>query len=303
MRIGIIGLGNIAKKAYLPVITAMDGIDLVLCTRNTQALNSISKIHRIEHTVTTVEELLKKGVDAAFVHSATESHFEIVEKLLKNNIHVYVDKPISYSLEESRELAELSEKVGKILMVGFNRRFAPMYRNLKDMEKPDILIMQKNRLYNPDNVRRFVFDDFIHVVDTLRFLSNGSIEAIDVRGLVKDGLLYNAKLELKGRDFTSIGIMNKNSGRNEETLEFMNSGSKWIVKDMNETLYLNNGTEQAITFGDWDSILHRRGFSEIINHFIDSVKNSTPPSLSIRDAIATHEICEQIVTELSETIK
>jgi virulence factor len=303
MRIGIIGLGDIARKAYLPVITAKEGIELVFCTRNTQTLYSMAKKYRIEHTVSNLDELIKIGVDAAFVHSATEAHAEIVEKLLKNNIHVYVDKPISYSLEDALKLAEVSEKTDKILMVGFNRRFAPMYQRLKAVEAPDIIIMQKNRLYHPDNIRRFVFDDFIHVVDTLRFLSKDALDDMDIRGLVKDESLYNVKLELKGKDFTSIGIMNRNSGKAQETLEFMNPGNKWLIKDMNETVHLNNGTEQIIKFGDWDPVLYRRGFEQIINHFIDSVQNNTKPSISINDSLITHEICENIVKELSKVLK
>ena len=73
------------------------------------------------------------NIDAAFVHTATESHIEIIEKLLSNNIHVYVDKPISYSYEDSIRVSNLAKKANKILMVGFNRRFAPMYSNLKTM--------------------------------------------------------------------------------------------------------------------------------------------------------------------------
>lgn len=38
MRIGIIGIGDICKKAYLPVLTAMANIELVLCTRNTKTI-------------------------------------------------------------------------------------------------------------------------------------------------------------------------------------------------------------------------------------------------------------------------
>lgn len=298
MKIGIIGLGDIAKKAYLPVITAEEGLELVLCTRNTQTLSSISKEYRIKQAVSSIEDLIATGIEAAFVHSATESHAEIAEKLLKNNIHVYVDKPLSYSYEDALKMAELSEKNQKILMVGFNRRFAPMYSRLKDEAKPDIIIMQKNRYCCPDNIRRFIFDDFIHVVDTIRFLSSGKIEDMNVHASVKDKLLYNVKLELCGKDYTSIGIMNKNSGSTEETLEFMNPGNKWFVKDMSETTHLSNNTESITKFGAWNPILYRRGFYQIVHHFIDSVKNNKMPSPSIQDSLITHEICEKIVKEL-----
>lgn len=50
MKIGIIGLGDIAQKAYLPVITQLPNIELVFCTRNANALESLAKQYRISET-------------------------------------------------------------------------------------------------------------------------------------------------------------------------------------------------------------------------------------------------------------
>ncbi|MDF5607525.1 NAD(P)-binding domain-containing protein, partial [Vibrio parahaemolyticus] len=47
MKIGIIGLGDIAQKAYLPVITQLPNIELVFCTRNPNTLESLAKQYRI----------------------------------------------------------------------------------------------------------------------------------------------------------------------------------------------------------------------------------------------------------------
>lgn len=302
MRIGIIGLGDIAKKAYLPVITTKSNLELTFCSRSNDTLSKLSKMYRISSCVNTIEELVKQGIDAAFVHSSTESHAEIAEKLLQNGIHTYVDKPISYSYNEACSLVELSEKMGKTLMVGFNRRFAPMYRNLKDQGNADMVLMQKNRLNNPDNIRRFIFDDFIHVVDTLRFLSPGSIDDIYIRHLKRDGLLYNITLQMSGKDFTSIGIMNKDSGITEEIVEYMCSGKKFIISDMVKEVSLIGGAQKISGFGDWDPTLYRRGFYQIVDHFIESVEQGKTPAPSIQDSLITHEICERIVNELSEKI-
>ena len=298
MKIGVIGLGNIAQKAYLPVITSRRDTDLVFCTRNLDTLNKLSRMYRIQECVQSVDDLIKHGIDAAFVHSSTESHAQIVEKLLNNNIHVYVDKPISYSYDDTLRLVELSEKKGLILMVGFNRRFAPMYKKLKGQEKPDIVIMQKNRLYHPDNIRRFIFDDFIHVVDTLRFLAPSEIEDMQARSLIMNGSLYNVVLQMSGDGYTSIGIMNRDNGISEEVVEYMNPNNKWVVRDLTDVIHYNNGTEKIIKFNDWDPVLYRRGFYQIIDHFIYSVEHNEIPSPSVRDSLSTHEMCEKIVSTL-----
>lgn len=166
------------------------------------------------------------NIDAAFVHTATESHIEIIEKLLNNNIHVYVDKPISYSYEDSIRVSNLAKEVNKILMVGFNRRFAPMYSNLKNYGTPSVIKLEKNRVNSPKDPVVFVLDDFIHVIDTLRFLMDEEIESINVNGLKRDGLIYNVVVTMTSKNTTCIAMMNRDSGANEEELEYTSSGKK-----------------------------------------------------------------------------
>ncbi|CUH94382.1 hypothetical protein P22_0448 [Propionispora sp. 2/2-37] len=298
MKIGIIGLGNIAQKAYLPVITAKPNIELVLCTRNRSVLLAAAKKYRISQAVPTLEELIAAGVQAVFVHTATEAHKETITKLLSKHIHVYVDKPISYYYEEAVELAELAKRQEKFLMVGFNRRFAPMYAGLKKQQPPHMVIMQKNRFAEPDEVRHFIFDDFIHVVDTLRFLSGMPAADFSVKVLKQMGKLSNVTLELSGSHCTALGIMNRASGINEEILEYMCPGHKFTVEDLNLTQHAAQNTKQIVKYNDWDTILYRRGFEQIIDHFLRCVETGQPPAVSLEDALLTHEICENIVQQL-----
>lgn len=300
MRIGIIGLGNICEKAYLPVITAIEGIEIVFCTRNKERLNSLSKKYRINEAVSTVDELINMNIDAAFVHTATESHIEIIEKLLSNNIHVYVDKPISYSYEDSIRVSNLAKKANKILMVGFNRRFAPMYSNLKNYGTPSVIKLEKNRVSSPKDSVVFVLDDFIHVIDTLRFLMDEEIESINVNGLKKDGLIYNVVVTMTSKNTTCIAMMNRDSGANEEELEYTSSGKKVIVRNLIDSKVLIKNVEENKSFKDWDTILYRRGFENIINEFINSVKLGVQASPTIEDALKTHKICDEILKKIDE---
>lgn len=300
MRIGIIGLGNICEKAYLPVITAIEGIEIVFCTRNKERLNSLSKKYRINEAVSTIDELINMNIDTAFVHTATESHIEIIEKLLNNNIHVYVDKPISYSYEDSIRVSNLAKEVNKILMVGFNRRFAPMYSNLKNYGTPSVIKLEKNRVNSPKDPVVFVLDDFIHVIDTLRFLMDEEIESINVNGLKRDGLIYNVVVTMTSKNTTCIAMMNRDSGANEEELEYTSSGKKVIVRNLIDSKVLIKNVEENKSFKDWDTILYRRGFENIINEFINSVKLGVQATPTIEDALKTHKICDEILNKINE---
>lgn len=300
MKIGIIGLGNICEKAYLPVITAIEGVELVFCTRNKEKLDRLSKKYRINESASSVDDLINMNIDAAFVHTATESHVGIIEKLLNNNIHVYVDKPISYNYEESVRICKLAKDVNKILMVGFNRRFAPMYSELKNYGTPSVIKLEKNRINSPNSPEVFVLDDFIHVIDTVKFLMDDDIENINVNGLKKNELIYNLVVTMTNKNTTCIAMMNRDSGANEEELEYTSCGKKVIVKNLMNSKILINNIEENKIFKDWDSILYRRGFESIINEFINAVKLGLQPNPTIEDAIKTHKICHEILNQIDK---
>lgn len=300
MKIGIIGLGNICNKAYLPVVTSLDEVDLVFCTRNIDKLKYYSEKYRVEEFVNSVDELINKNIEAAFIHTATESHTEIIEKLLNNNIHVYVDKPISYSYEDSIRLCNLAKSKNKIFMVGFNRRFAPMYSSLQNIGLPSIIKLEKNRVDSPKDPVIFVLDDFIHVLDTIRFLAKDKLEILNVSAKKKNGLLYNLIVTLGNDKTTCIAMMNRESGANEEVLEYYTSGTKVIVKDLVNSNILSENTEKVLKFNDWDNILYRRGFEIIIKEFLKAVKNNNQDSLAIEDSLETHNLCYEILNKIEE---
>ncbi|WP_019153170.1 Gfo/Idh/MocA family protein [Robertmurraya massiliosenegalensis] len=295
MKLGIIGLGDIAKKAYLPVLSEKEGIELVLCTRNVETLKSLSKKYRIQETAQSVQQLIAIGVDAAIVSTATEAHFEIAETLLKNGIHPYIDKPISMSFHETEKIVHLAKEKNLIAMVGFNRRFIPKVKELKEKGKANLIIMQKNRYSAPDFVRRFVVEDFIHVVDTLRFLMDTPVEEVKIEYLKNGELLDHLVLTLIGEGCTAIGIMNRNSGVTEEIIEYMTGNDKYVVNSLVETTHYHDKEITISKFGDWEPTLYKRGFYQLLDHYIDCIQHKHTPEPSIADSLITHEICERIV--------
>lgn len=296
MKIAIIGLGDIAKKAYLPVLSQKEGIELVLCTRNAATLNELARKYKIKESVQTVDELLQKNITAAFVSTATEAHFETAEKLLMNGIHVYIDKPISMNVKETKRIVNLSKESGKIAMVGFNRRYIPKVNELRNKGKASLILMQKNRFASPDSIRRFVIEDFIHVVDTLRFLMNTTVLDVKVEYLKTGNMLDHLVIQLIGDGCTALGIMNRNGGVTEEIIEYNAGHDKYVVNSLVETTHFHNKEVSISKFGDWEPTLFKRGFYQLVDHFIECVEHNKTPAPSIEDSLLTHEICERIVT-------
>ena len=230
IRAGVIGLGDIATKAYLPVLATRADVQLRLCTRDRHMLDAVAARFRVEHRYVDVADLVAAGLDAAFVHVATVAHVEIVGRLLDAGVPTYVDKPLASDLVACSELVERAASRDCSLLVGFNRRHAPIYRELRDTAT-SLVFMQKNRVGLADAPRHVVFDDFVHVVDTLRFLAPQA-ELTNVQ-CVRDGPNLDALVVfLVGGGTTAIGAMNRNGGHTQEIVETHGVGRRRVVHDM-----------------------------------------------------------------------
>lgn len=298
MKVGCIGLGDIAQKAYLPVLGTRPGVELHLQTRTQSTLTRVADAHHVpaDRRHADLDSLLSAGLDAAFVHAPTAVHPEIVSRLLEAGIPVYVDKPLAFDLATSERLVRLARERGVSLVVGFNRRYAPGYVQCLDHPR-DLIILQKNRLGLAEEARTLVYDDFIHVVDTLRFLVPGPVEHVDVRGRGRDGLVEHVVLQLSGDGFTALGVMNRASGSTEEVLEVSGQDSKRQVVNLAEVID-HKGQPTVRRRGDWVPVARQRGIEQCVDAFLDVVR--TGKALDADDALRTHELCERIVNALVE---
>jgi len=299
LKLGVIGLGNIAAKAYLPVYSSIHDVEFHLYTRNQEKLRSVGRQYRFSELHEDMESLLSCGIKGAFIHSATASHEEIIERLLLNGIHVFVDKPITDHYTGAKRLVELAEERGLILMAGFNRRYAPSYMQLRQTPKSNMVIVQKNRQGSPGEVRSKIFDDFIHVVDTMRYLFPYPIEEIIVNGRMDGNMLYHVVLQFISEGRMAIGVMNRDNGTNEETAEVMGPEEKRTAINLTQLLISKGADITEVKGNDWEPTLVKRGFHDMVKDFIQAVQTGNKPKISARDALESHEICEKVIAKLT----
>ncbi|MBF2561095.1 Gfo/Idh/MocA family oxidoreductase [Listeria welshimeri] len=298
LKVAVVGLGGIAQKAYLPVFAEMENIEVHLYTRNAQKLKHLSEKYRFDHYHQSINSMIESGINAAFVHSSTASHPEVIRTFLSHNIPVYVDKPIADNLEEVEELTRLAAEKNTILMTGFNRRYAPKYQELKALSDKNMIVMQKNRVAQASEARTFIYDDFIHVIDTIRFLLDAKIDQVNVFPVWQKELLSSITVQISAGDKVATAIMNRDSGVNEERLAVMTPGAKYEVENVTETHIYEGTTERFERFGDWETTLYKRGFVPIIQAFLTAVRNGEKAPISEEDALQTHQLAEQILLQL-----
>lgn len=295
-KIGVVGLGGIAQKAYLPILTNSTSFELVgAYSPNETKRDMICRAHRMESF--TGLETLATSVDAVFVHSSTETHYEIVSYLLAHGVDVYVDKPLAATIEQAERLVETAEQTKRKLMVGFNRRFAPMYQHVEQAAPFHTLDFAKHRgdgLHGHD-YQFTLLDDYLHVVDTLRYLAGSKLRLVTghMATTEANGLHFVRHVwqDEHGLHTTS---MHRKAGVNHEGLIAIRDGLRLTVEEMVTLHRFEHGSHSTETFGSWDTLLTQRGFQGAIDHFIAALRDDTTILTDGREALLT----QQMVTDL-----
>lgn len=298
LKVGMVGLGGIAQKAYLPILSKAEKFEFVgAFTPNKEKRNRICNEYRIKEFESIKD--LAKDCDAAFVHTSTESHYDVVKELLELGVHVYVDKPLASTVKEGEKLIELSKIKNLKLMVGFNRRFAPMYKHIKD-EAGDIVSINickhASNSIRDTHFSETLIDDYIHAIDTAIWLADGNVEISYDELLVNDNKsLIFANHKLKSEKFSISTSMNRFAGTKLEQVEILSLGKIQRVKNLNVLEVECNNNITTTTSGAWVNILKQKGFEDIVNHFIDCVENGLEPITSGEEALKAQRILEHII--------
>lgn len=299
LRVGVVGLGGIAQKAWLPVLGAADGWTLQAAwSPGKEKAQRVCETWRIPYADSL--EQLAAQCDAVFVHTSTASHFEVVSRLLGAGVHVCVDKPLADKLSDAESLVELAARRGLTLMVGFNRRFAPLYRELKaHLDDAASLRMDKHRSDSVGHDLRFtLLDDYLHVVDTALWLAGGKARLSG--GLLQttaQGEMLYAEHRFSSPQLEVTTSMHRRAGSQREWVQAVTDGGLYEVRDMREWQEeRGQGVVQRPVPG-WQTTLEQRGFVGCARHFIECVQNQTVPETAGEQALLAQRIVEKLWRE------
>ncbi|MUV37118.1 putative oxidoreductase YceM [Lentibacillus sp. JNUCC-1] len=300
-RIGIIGLGGIAQKAYLPILSQETDWEVAgAFTPNVQKRNLICSEYRMEEYASVKK--LAADCDAVFVHSSTTSHYAVVAELLRDGKDVYVDNPLAATVTEAEELVEVSKKHGRKLMVGFNRRFAPQYIKAKQkIPHASAVRFEKHHVNGIGaDYKLTMLDDYLHLIDTVRWLTEGKkIQLVYPRLQLNeaDQLIYaQHTFETDDKIVYQTG-MHRQAGTNLEQLEVVALDSITRVKNMRTVETEKDGILHWEEQGTWETMLTTRGFTGAVTHFIDCLQQDMQPMIDGEQALQSQRVLESLLEE------
>lgn len=303
MKIGVLGLGNIAQKAYLPLYSKMQAEhDFILASRSPEKAIALQKKYGFSAVASSADDLLAQHIEACFIHTATSTHYALAKKMLTAGVAVYLDKPLSENLAEAQELVALSETSGVPLVVGFNRRFVPLLQPLKNATATQFIV-QKNRVNDSGAVAYELYDLFIHVLDTALYLLADTPQLADYEIVAQDDQLARVFCRLQTPTQTALVSCNLQAGANFEMAESQGAAGIYRLENLARLTHFNEAGETVTVPSDWQETLVTRGFNQAVDYFLAQVEQFSQglPFVAQKNQLASHELIATMLAVYSLT--
>jgi len=311
VRIGLIGTGRIGFIHAESLSFRLPEADL-LCVSdiNLNAAKNCAKEFKVDDVYEDYRKILERGdIDAVVICSSTDTHARIIKGAAENGKHIFCEKPIALDLSQIDEALQAVDNAGVKLQIGFNRRFDPNFKKIKELVssgkigKPHLIrITSRDPVPPPYEYIKasggIFLDMTIHDFDMARYLLGDEVTEIFATGDVlvdtkigDFGDIDTAIITLKFRNgaIGSIDNSRKAVYGYDQRVEIL--GSEGCATAFNKTpdqvaISDNQGihTEKPLYFF---LERYRESYIQEMREFIDAVKNDkTPPVVGLDGKIS-----------------
>jgi polar amino acid transport system substrate-binding protein len=305
--IGFIGAGSFANNVLLPALKGHCSFVGIATNKGNNARNIADK-YGFNYCTDKSEELFtNKNCNTIFVVTRHDSHAKYVTEAIKHHKHVFVEKPLCLLESELDEIANLQKDNQHFVMVGFNRRFAPLIKKLKTQLVPNQPLAINYRI-NSGTIAadHWIHDKAIgggriigevcHFIDLVSFLSESKISSISANEMVnannlRDTLVINLKMQ--NGSIASISYFSNGSKElSKEYLEVFSNGQSFILNDF-KSLTIHGKSSKTINLSNQD-----KGHKEEVKIFLDAIRNGKtcpiPFDQTYNAMLATFKVVESI---------
>jgi len=307
--VSLIGAGSFAGNFLLPNLKGQLELGGVLTSRSHSAENARRKFG-FSQTYSDADEFFNAdSSQTVVIASRHDSHAPFAMRALKAGKRVFLEKPFCLNMEQYMELKlELSKKDSPDLMVGFNRRFAPLIQSLKSKLSDDIPVSISYRInagklpathwVNDKEIGGGrIIGEVCHFVDLCSFLSASPVEKVSAVAMdASDGDRNTLVINIYHRNGSVASISyfsNGNKSMSKEYLEVFSGDTCAIISDFKEmTFYGTKVSRKKLQKQD-------KGHTREMELFVRSVKNGTRFEIeteeSLNATLATFAIKESML--------
>lgn len=282
INIALIGTGFLGSR-HLKTLHHLRGkANLVaICDHHPDNVKTLARQYNVPY-ITDYKELLGK-IDAVSICTPTITHAEIASFFLKNGIHTFVEKPITFSLEEADLLIKLAEDHHCKLQVGHVERFNSAFQAVEPMMQNPLFIEcdRLNLFPNRSLDIGVVMDLMIHDIDIILGL---------VKSPIKDTQAVGINVLTDKEDIANVRLTFANGCVCNVTASRISSEVTRKIRIFTKQAYisLNYAKQEAVMYTRDEKGIHRKGLpiekdeplKKELEHFLDCIRDDKRPIVS-----------------------
>jgi len=311
--IGFIGAGSYAQSNLLPNIPKLGRVKKIgVMTATSTGSRSVAERFGFDLCTGNEKDIIDNStINTIFIATRHDTHAQYVVKALEAGKNVFVEKPLCLNEEELGRISEAYHFANAILMVGYNRRFSPLIKKVKDTfgSGPMSMIYRVNAgsiptdswIQDPEIGGGRIIGEVCHFVDLLTYI-NGSLPV----ALYANNLMTSNGLD----DVVNITLTYANGSIG--TIAYYANGDKGLAKErveiysLGRTAVINDFKEVAIYAGGKRSVkklLSRdKGQKHEVDTFIRSITDRCDNPIPIEELFSTSLVTFAIIESLRSSL-
>ena len=325
VRVGLLGAGNFAVSTLLPALARVRGVNLVTASaaNGSHARHAADKFGFRSCTTSEREILDSPAVNTVVIATRHHLHARQVIEALQSGKHVFCEKPLCLNEEDLKEIIaarENSASAHQLLMVGFNRRFAPfavrMKKFLQEAREPLALHYRVNAgflpadhwMNDPLQGGGRILGEVCHFVDLLCYLTGSAAMEVETHSLANSAFsnptlsnptLSNPTLSNPGKysndnvvcslrfadgsQGTISYLANGDKAYSKERIEVFGGGGVAVLEDFRRLELVRGGKKTVFRSRLRQDKGHRREFEA----FVAAIQTGSEPPISFREIVET----------------
>jgi predicted dehydrogenase len=315
LKVGVLGAGHLGK-IHLRLLQQSEKYELVgFYDENQEYAEKISKEFGYQN-FNTIAKLIH-AVDVIDIVTPTLSHYKCARIAIKSGKHVFIEKPISNTIEEAEEIIALANEYNVKGQVGHVERFNPAFIATKNMvENPMFIETHRLAEFNPRGTDvPVVLDLMIHDIDVILSVVKSKVKNISASGVsvISDTPdIANARIEFENgcvANLTASRISMKNMRKTRFfqkdayiSVDFLEKKCEVVkMKDAPEVpgdfdMILQNaeGVKKQIYFSN-PEVQQNNAILDELETFADAINNNTTPIVTLDQATEALRIAHQII--------
>ena len=316
IKVGIVGVGHLGE-IHLKLILSSINFDLIgFYETNQEKSDLISKKYQVK-SFKSLEDL-SENVQAVIISTPTIHHHEIATFFLKNNIHVFIEKPITTNVKEANELVQLAKDNNLVGQVGHVERFNGAFTEVENLLDP--MFIEAHRLSNypaRGTDVSVILDLMIHDIDIILSIVKSKVSNVSANGtkiISSSPDIANARIEFENgcvANLTASRISLKKMRKmrifqsdSYVSIDFDKSKSEIVSivdYDNNDkyamTIHNSDGVEKEIKIKSLEN-LSKNSIIEEHNDFANSINNKLKPKVTFETGKNALELAFKILRKI-----